>query len=318
MARLEDRLVTPGGPTLAPARRAGGPARALLRAARPRQWPKNVLVLAVPTAAGDLGRSAVLGRSVVAAGLFLAASAGIYLVNDAIDAPQDRLHPEKSSRPVASGELPVGLALAVGAMLLAASIGLAAAYSSASLAGVVGAYVVISLSYTFWLKQVPVVELACVASGFVLRAVAGGAAVHLPVSPWFLAVASSGALLIVAGKRSAELATLQERSGAHRRVLDAYSDTYLRFVRTVAATLAVTSYGLWAFSRASQLDVGRSDTDDLVFRLSVVPFVIAVLVLELALQHGEGGAPERLALSSRPLQLLGAIFLGLVLVGIYT
>lgn len=292
--------------------------RLLLVASRPRQWPKNVLVFAAPGAAGLLGHGAVLARTALVAVLFVVASAGVYLVNDVLDADSDRQHPTKCRRPVASGALPVGVAVAAGAGLLALACAGAAPVGGTVLVGVLATYVGISLSYSFFLKRQPVVELACVASGFVLRAAAGGAAVHVAISPWFLIVTSACAFLIVAGKRSAELAALGPHGDAHRAVLAAYPVVFLRSVRAVAASVALMSYALWAFERAAQLDGGHGGAGDIAFRLSVVPFVLVILLLELALEAGRGGAPEDLALSDRRLQVIGFAWVALVAVGIYT
>lgn len=297
--------------------RRHGPGHALLRATRPRQWIKNILVFAAPAAAGSIGQPAILGRSAAAAGLFLAAAAGTYLVNDVLDAEADRVHPVKRTRPIAAGDVSPATALTTAAVLLVGALLGAGTLAGAPLVEVIGAYVAITLAYSAWLKRMAVVELACVASGFVLRAVAGGAAAHLAISPWFLTVTSGGALLLVAGKRTAELRALGARGASHRPVLAAYPEAFLRFVRAVAATVTITSYGLWAFDRANHLGDIRPDTDDVVLRLSIVPFVVAILVVELALERGEGGAPEELAFSHRTLQVLGAACLGLVLIGIY-
>ena len=293
------------------------PAALLLRASRPRQWVKNILVLAAPGAAGALGRPTVLGRSVATVALFVAVSAGVYLLNDVLDADADRAHPDKCRRPVASGALSGRLATGSGLVLVLAALAGSWLLAGAALTIVVGAYVAVNATYSLGAKTIPVVELAFVASGFVLRAVAGGAAVHLGISPWFLMVTSAGALFVVAGKRSAELEALGG-DGLHRKVLSGYPPAFLRSVRVVAVTVAVVSYVLWAFGRAPQLDLHHSDADDVVFRLSTVPFVAALLSTELAFEKGRGGAPEDLALEDRTLQWLGALWLALVAFGIYT
>nr|MDA8291507.1 decaprenyl-phosphate phosphoribosyltransferase [Actinomycetota bacterium] len=278
---------------------------------------KNVLVYAAPGAAGILGHASVLGRTSAAAATFVCASAGTYLVNDVVDAARDRLHPDKRHRPVASGNVPAGLALGVGAALLVVAIASAALVGGGPLVAVAGAYVAITLAYTLALKRVPVVELACVSSGFVLRAVAGGAAVAIPISHWFVIVASAGSLLVVAGKRSAELTALGAASGAHRSVLDAYPVAFLRSVRVLAGTVAVVGYALWAFERASNLGAGGTGVESTVFQLSIVPFVLGVLTVELAIESGDGGAPEELALRHRGLQVLALCCVACVAIGIY-
>jgi decaprenyl-phosphate phosphoribosyltransferase len=291
---------------------------ALLAATRPRQWIKNLLVFAAPGAAGLLGRPVVVEKTAAAAGLFLIASAGTYLVNDAIDAPADRVHPDKRHRPVASGELSAPLAIGVGSSLLVLAVVGAGFLAGLQLASVIGAYVVTSVTYTLWLKRVAIVELACVSTGFVLRAVAGGAAVHIPISPWFGIVTSSAALLVVAGKRSAEIDVLGRAGALHRQVLDKYSTSFLRSVRLIAAAVAIVSFCLWAFARAAQIDPGRADSDNVLFELSILPFVLGILSVELAIDSGEGGAPEELVLHSHVIQVLGAVCLALVAIGIYT
>lgn len=310
----------PATRTAAPAAPATGrptTTRALISAMRPRQWPKNVLVFAAPVAAGRLDSTAVVGRTVAATVLFLLASAATYLVNDVVDAPADRRHPVKAARPVAAGTLSPRTALAASVVAAAVAFGGAFAIDS-SLGAILLAYVAITLAYSLALKRVPYLELACVASGFVLRAVAGGAAARLVISPWFLAVASAGALLIVAGKRTAELNELGAKGSAHRPVLSTYRAAGLRGIRWAALSLAASSYGLWAFDRAAHLDPGARDLDDALLRLSVLPFVIAAVLVERALERGEGGAPEELVLHRWWLQLLGAACLGLIIAAIYS
>ena len=290
---------------------------ALLRATRPRQWTKNLLVLAAPTAAGSIGQPRVIGHSVEAFFIFVAASASTYLLNDVVDRRKDRLHPVKKSRPVASGELPVRLALWVAVLLATVALSSAALAFGAALVVVVTAYLVVSISYSLALKRVPLVELACVAAGFALRAVAGGAMAHLPISPWFLMVASFGSLLVVAGKRSVEQSVMKDEGGLHRPALAAYPAAFLRSVRMLAMSVTVTTYCLWAFERAGRLGPAERAEDIVWFELSIIPFILAVLVVELAIEQNRGGEPEELALRDRGLQVLGLAWLALLICGIY-
>jgi decaprenyl-phosphate phosphoribosyltransferase len=283
---------------------------------RPRQWVKNILVFAAPVAAGVIGHPGALWRSLATFVVFVAASASTYLLNDVIDKPSDELHPIKKLRPVASGQLPVRTALFVAALLVTAAMAGALALSL-SLAGVVAAYLAITISYSLYLKRLALIELACVVSGFTLRAVAGGAANHVPISPWFLVMTSFGALLIVAGKRSSEQQVLGDLQGSHRSVLTAYPAEFLRGVRLLAMAVTVTTYCLWAFERGAYL--GRGGHGNLIwFELSIIPFVLAVLAIELGIMRGRGGEPEEMALSDRSLQVLGLIWVLLVVGGIYT
>ena len=225
----------------------------LLHATRPRQWTKNILVFAAPTAAGSIIHPDVVARSVVAFLVFVTASAATYLVNDVADRDNDRLHPVKKSRPVASGQLPVDLALSTAAALATVALVTAALVFGAALAGIIAAYLAVSVCYSLMLKRVPLVELACVAAGFALRAVAGGAVAHVAISPWFLMVASFGSLLIVAGKRSVEQSVMKDQGELHRSALAAYPAAFLRSVRMLAMSVTVTTYCLWAFERAGRL-----------------------------------------------------------------
>jgi len=294
---------------------AGGPG-ALLRATRPRQWLKNALVFAAPATSGAIVHAGPFGRSVAAFGIFVAASACTYLVNDVVDRESDLLHPVKRLRPIAAGQVTTRQAVTVAIVLGAAAIGAGAVISEA-LAGIVVAYLVISLAYTFGLKHVPIIELACVGSGFTLRAVAGGAAAHVPISPWFLLVTSFGALFVVAGKRSSEQQLLGEDQAAHRTALASYPVGFLRSVRVLAMSVTVTTYCLWAFERAADLRPADHAEDLVWFELSIIPFVLAVLAVELAISRGRGGEPEELALTDRLLQLLAVAWLVLLLCGIY-
>ncbi len=291
---------------------------ALLHAMRPRQWVKNLLVFAAPAAAGVIFHLDVFGRCTAAFAVFVAASAATYLVNDVRDADGDRRHPEKRRRPIAAGEVSVRVAAIAAAALLAGSIVGAMLLSGAELTEIVGAYVVISLAYSFGLKQVPVVEMACVASGFVLRAVAGGVAAHVPLSPWFLIVTSFASLFIVGGKRSSEHDVLGDDRAVHRSALGEYPPGFLRTVRTLAASVAVTAYCLWAFDRYNHLSLAERGGHLVWFELSIIPFVLAVLAVELAVERGRGGAPEELALKDRTLQALGVAWIICLLIGIYS
>lgn len=297
-------------PDLTPRR----PVRAALRVARPRQWIKNLLVFAAPGAAGVLGHAHQLLQAAGAFGVFCLAASGTYFLNDAGDAAADRLHPVKQHRPVAAGMVPVPAAVGAGIALMAAAEAAAWGLAGWKLAAVIGVYLAVSVAYTLSLKHEPVLDLACVSSGFILRAIAGGVATHVRLSDWFLIVTSFGALLVVAGKRSAEHATLGDSRADHRRTLGHYPAPFLRSVRLLSAAVSVTAYCLWAFGRAGSLGAGHHP---IWFELSIVPFVLALLHLELRFETGHGAAPEDLALGDRALQLLAVAWVVLFAVGVY-
>jgi decaprenyl-phosphate phosphoribosyltransferase len=288
--------------------------RGLVRIARPRQWIKNLLVFAAPGAAGVLSHGDTLAKAAAAAGIFCVASSGTYFLNDVIDADADRHHPVKRRRPVAAGEVAAPVAVAVGAVLLVAAIGLAFWLAGGRLALVVGIYEAIAVAYSLRLKREPVLDLACVSAGYVLRAIAGGVATGVPLSNWFVIVSSFGALLVVAGKRSGERAELGDMAALHRPALNAYPVPFLRTVRLLSASVTVTAYCLWAFERSAQAGHGHHA---IWFQLSIVPFVLALLHVELRFERGQGGAPEELALHDHLLQALGLVWVVLFAVGVY-
>lgn len=287
---------------------------AAFEALRPRQWVKNALVAAAPGAAGVLHEPAVLRTTAITFVAFCLASSAVYLTNDAIDAPADRLHPTKCRRPIARGDLPVPAAATLAALLAIGAIALGMATSRNSVV-VLGVYLVINAAYSAGLKRVPIIELGAVASGFILRAAAGGAALHLPLSKWFLAVVSFSALFIVTGKRLGELQRLGGDQHATRAVLAHYTTSFLQSVMTLAAGVAVTTYCLWTFNKGIP-HAGHLPRYAFL-ELTTVPVVLGVLRVLQVMDAGDGGSPEDLVYRDRILQALGLVFGVLFLVGLY-
>ncbi|HEY6415885.1 MAG TPA: decaprenyl-phosphate phosphoribosyltransferase [Acidimicrobiales bacterium] len=286
-------------------------ARSLLRTARPKQWVKNVLVFAAPAAAGVLSEPAQFARTMVAFVAFCLAASGTYFLNDAMDVEADRLHPTKRNRPVAAGYITTTQAKVVAVVLIVAALAISAPFNTGRLVGVVGAYVVVTVSYSLWLKHEPILDLGAVAAGFGLRAIAGGYATGVELSNFFLIVVGAGSLFIVAGKRHAELATLGDSSTSHRATLGEYSDSFLNYVRAVTSGVAITGYALWAFERADQVG------NQFWFRLSIVPFVLGILRYALTVEQGGGGAPEEVVLGDRMLQVFGVLLFACFAIGVY-
>ncbi len=275
---------------------------ALVVALRPRQWLKNVLVFAAPLAAGSIFEPDVLVPSLIAFVVFCLVSSATYLINDVRDIEADRAHPTKCRRPIPAGELSVPVAVVTAVVLAVAALGIALAVSL-SLFGVVLAYAVFTLAYSLFLKHEPVIELALLSLGFLLRAIAGGAAADLPISPWFLIVAAFGSLFMAAGKRFSELERSTDSDAPRRRSLDGYTPTYLRFVWGLAAAVTITAYCLWAF------EVGLADSSFPWSQWSVLPFVLAILRYALDVDRAEAEAPEDVVLRDRSLQVLGLAWL---------
>jgi decaprenyl-phosphate phosphoribosyltransferase len=272
---------------------------ALVRLARPKQWVKNVLVVAAPGAAGVLGDGTAVFRTGVAFVCFCLAASGTYFLNDALDAEADRGHPTKRNRPIATGAVSVRTAVTGGVLLLASALALSFA-ARWQLSLVVGGYLLQTVLYSIWLKHEAVLDLACVASGFVLRTIAGGVAVGVTISPWFLIVAGSASLFMVTGKRHAEMLELGDRAGAHRLTLTLYSREYLSYVRAVSSSVTILAYCLWAFEKSATVG------NQVWFQLAIIPFVLGILRYALLLEQGRGGAPEDLVLSDRVLLVMGA------------
>ena len=281
----------------------------LLKAVRPRQWVKNVLVLAAPVAAGRLTELSVLGDCAVAFVVFCLAASGIYLVNDAIDVEADRAHPRKRYRPIAAGVVPVRLAYALAVGLLAAALGLSLV-ASWQLLVVIAVYEAVQLAYCFGLKHQQVLDICIVASGFLLRGMAGGLASGVLLSQWFLLVAAFGSLFMVSGKRYAEMRVAEQTGAKIRKSLESYTSTYLRFVWTMSATAVISFYGLWAFQ---QHEINGSVWSV----ISMAPFTVAVLRYAVDVDGGVAGEPEEIALKDRVLQALALAWVVSIGISVY-
>ncbi|MFJ8106955.1 decaprenyl-phosphate phosphoribosyltransferase [Streptomyces sp. NPDC096132] len=295
-----------GRPGVPPGRR-GGLLRGLLRTARPKQWVKNVLVVAAPAAAGRLFTGRVLTELALVFVLFTACAAAVYLINDARDAEADRAHPTKRHRPVAAGAVPVPVAYAVGGTLAVLAPALAAWWTNPAVAALLTAYLGMQLAYCVSLKHVLVVDLVVVTTGFLMRAMVGGLALGIPLSRWFLITTGFGALFMVSAKRYSEAVQLAGTAGATRALLTEYTTGYLRFVWQLAAGVAVLGYCLWALEEG-----GVPHTSLLPWRqLSMVAFILAVLRYAVFADRGTAGEPEEVVLGDRALALIGLAWLAM-------
>lgn len=240
---------------------------------------------------------------------FCVASSGIYLVNDALDVESDRAHPTKRRRPIASGELSVRAAWTTAAMLLPGAL-VISAWLNWQMVVIVAIYEGVQLWYCLGMKNEPVFELTSVASGFLLRAVAGGVATQVVLSQWFLIAAGFGSLFMAAGKRYAEKRMVLDTGVAIRPVLQRYTATYLRFVWTLSAGVLVTTYALWAFAL-------RQVSSNEWSVVSIVPFVMALLRYAVDVDSGAAGEPEEIVLHDRLLLMLGAIWAACLMSSVY-
>ncbi|MGQ4385542.1 decaprenyl-phosphate phosphoribosyltransferase [Streptomyces sp. SAS_270] len=304
---LTDRATTGRRSTSPAPARPGGLVRGLLRTARPRQWVKNVLVVAAPAAAGRLFSRHSLTQLALVFVLFTACASAVYLINDARDAAADRAHPVKRHRPVAAGQVPVPVAYAVGGVLAVLAPTAAAWLCSPFTSALLTAYLGMQLAYCVSLKHVLVVDLVVVTTGFVMRAMIGGLALGIPLSRWFLITTGFGALFMVSAKRYSEAVQMAGKAGATRALLTEYTTGYLRFVWQLAAGVSVLGYCLWALEEG-----GVPSTSVLPWRqLSMVAYILAILRYAVFADRGTAGEPEDVVLRDRALALIGLAWLAM-------
>jgi decaprenyl-phosphate phosphoribosyltransferase len=278
----------------------------VLRACRPRQWSKNMLVFAAPAAAGWIDRPEIAAQATGALVVLCMISSATYLVNDVRDREQDREHPRKRLRPVAAGALAPRAALRIAAALAVLGIALASVITP-GLGALACGYLVLTVSYSLWLRRVVVLDILIVAAGFVIRALAGGVATDIYLSRWFVIVTACCAVFLVAAKRYAELRA-HSGSGPARATLRRYSLSRLRFALAASATLAGVAYASWAFTRPAHVAW---------YGLSIVPLVLWLGRYSRLIGRGAGQAPEELILRDRLLLALGVTWSALFLGGVY-
>ncbi|MDR0959381.1 MAG: decaprenyl-phosphate phosphoribosyltransferase [Propionibacteriaceae bacterium] len=284
---------------------------AAIRVLRPRQWLKNVFVLAAPLAAGTLFHTGVLWRTLLAVVAFIAVSAAIYVVNDVRDAEDDRRHPVKRLRPIAAGEIRPVTALVIGACCALAGFALGF-FLDTDFGAILVFYVLLQISYSLWLKDRPIIDLAVVTIGFLLRAISGGVATGLLLSQWFLLVAGFGSLFMVAGKRYSELVTLGSAAKT-RPSLAGYTPTFLRFIWGMSAALVVSSYALWAFDQHHD-DTWLGIPWAIV---SIAPFALVIISYARVIDAGKAGEPEDAVLGDVTLLAMACLWLVCVALAIF-
>ncbi len=273
--------------------------KALIKTMRPRQWTKNAFVLAAVVFDRQVSLSdpIPLIRSLIGFALFCLLSSAIYIINDLADIEADRTHPVKRNRPIASGKLPVPIAVAASVALLLFTFALGYLLSPGFFL-VALSYFLINLAYSNLLKHLPLIDVLIIALGFVLRVAAGVTIIHIQrFSPWLYVVTTLFALYIGFGKRRAELTLLANGANAHRKVLDGYNLPLLDQLITIVSSSTIVAYSLYTFS-APNLPTNH-------IMMLTIPFVLYGVFRYLYLIHvkQEGGAPEELLLSDRPLQI---------------
>lgn len=268
----------------------------LIKTMRPKQWVKNVFIFAPLTFDVKLFNLYYLAKTMAGFVLLCLISGAVYIVNDLADIEQDRQHPEKCKRPLPSGQLStrVALAAAVVMPLLGLPLGF---LLDPIFGGLLTGYLLIQLAYSFWLKNIVIVDVMLVASGFILRVAAGVPLVKAErFSPWLYICMMLLALLIGFGKRRHELVLLKENANMHRQSLQDYNLPLLDHIISIVTASTLLAYALYTFS-APNLPPNHT-------MMLTLPFVLYGIFRYLYLIHvkGMGGAPEEIALSDRPLQ----------------
>lgn len=285
----------------------------LIRSARPRHWVKNSFVLAAPLFSGHLFLIPDLVRVMGALAAFIAASSAIYLINDLSDREQDRLHPLKADRPIASGRLSPGVAAGAAAILLVLAI--AGSWLLAPhFLWVVGAYVAIQLAYSLWLKDVVLLDVLVIATGFLLRAVGGAVVIDVAISTWFILCTFTLTLLMATVKRRQELIELGGAAVQHRQALGGYDVAYLDQVIAILTSASIVCYALYAVG----IGVASSARGPMEWTIPLVIYGI-LRYLYVVRRLDVGGDPTALLWKDRPLQvavlLWGVISAGAIYAG---
>lgn len=272
--------------------------KAILKTMRPRQWTKNIFVLAALVFDRQLfSASDPLLRSIGGMLLFCLLSSSVYIINDIKDVEADRQHPTKRNRPIASGQLPVPIA--IGALVVILGITFPLSYLLSSDFFLIALlYFLMNLAYSLHLKNILIVDVLIIAAGFVLRVAAGVTLIQVErFSPWLYVVTTLGALYIGFGKRRAELNLLANGANNHRKVLDGYTIPFLDQMITIVSSTTIIAYSLYTFS-APNLPSNHA-------MMLTIPFVMygVFRYLWLIQVKKEGGAPEEILLKDRPFEI---------------
>ncbi len=279
---------------------------------RPRQWTKNFFVFAGIIFSLKFFEFPLLLKVLEAFVIFCLLSSSIYLINDVSDRKSDRRHPSKKVRPIASGKVSPSLAITIALILCAASLA-AAFYLEPVFAIVAAAYFLLMIAYTFFLRDLVILDVFSIAAGFVLRAVAGVVVIAVELSPWLIICTILLSLFIALGKRRHELVMLSGSAGEHRAILDEYNPLLLDQLISAVAGSTVMAYALYTLWPET---IAKFRTHNLVYS---VPFVLYGIFryLYLIYKKEKGGSPEELLLTDNPLIIDLAVWIIALMVIIY-
>lgn len=286
-------------------------ARALIKTMRPKQWIKNVVVFAPLVFDEKLFQPALLARTSLAFALFCLISSTVYIINDLADIEKDRQHPKKRERPLASGTLSPGVAMAAAGLFILISLPVAF-WLDRGFSLILLSYLLLNVAYSFYLKHLVIIDVMVIAAGFVLRVAGGVAVVGVErFSPWLYLVVTLGALFLGFGKRRHELLLLADGADAHRAILAEYTLPFLDQLIALVTSTMVIAYSLYTFSAPNLPDNHAM--------MLTIPAVLYGLFRYLYLIHvkKEGGAPDELLLSDKPLLATGIVWVLAVIVVLY-
>ena len=282
-----------------------------LRTMRPRQWLKNIFVLPALVFSKHVFEGYYLGQCLAGMLCFMSLSSAVYLFNDVVDVEQDRLHPEKSKRPIAAGEISVARALIAATVLLV--LGLAGAFWLRLEFGyVVLAYGLLNIAYSLKLKHVVLVDVMLVAAGFLLRALGGAVVIAVEISTWFILCSFTLPLFLTVVKRRQELVVLEEGAGAHRAILAEYSVPFLDHITAILTSATLVFYALYA--------MGVGEGDGMARQMQwTIPFVLYGILryLYVVYRRRDGDDPTEVVWRDRPLQINLVLWVAASIWGLY-
>jgi 4-hydroxybenzoate polyprenyltransferase len=272
--------------------------RSLLITMRPHQWVKNLFIFAPLLFGKKLSDSAAVGNSLLAFAAFCLLASGLYIVNDVVDAEEDRAHPEKRTRPISSGALPVWAAIFASIALIGSAFWITA-FIGLKVFGIAALYFILTLGYCLALKKMLLLDGMTISAGFVLRIVGGALAIGVMPTHWLIVCAYLLALFLAFTKRRQEILTLEENAASHREVLSEYSVRYLDQVNNILISAAIVCYALYTVAPET---VARFRTTGLIYGTI---FVIYGMLRYMALIKNpeNGGNPSRMLIRDKPLLL---------------
>jgi 4-hydroxybenzoate polyprenyltransferase len=282
--------------------------KGLVISARPSHWVKNLIIFAALIFAKEYENPQKIVLAVIAFIAFCLGTSAVYLFNDVLDRENDKKHPLKSKRPIASGKVSTSAALTLAVILFLAGTALSILVNVETFIALIF-YVVINIAYTLVLKHIVIIDVMTIAAGFILRPVAGGLAISVPISPWLLVCTTLLALFLGFGKRRHELSLLTDGAASHRKSLDNYSIPFLDQMISVVTASTVVAY---AFYTLSPEVVEHFQTK---WMSSTIPFVLYGIFRYqfLIFKRDEGGSPTKLLLTDPPLLICVVLWLAAVL-----